>query len=251
MSEAAKKRLDQVLVLQGLCESRARAQSLIESGAVMLDGQVLSKPSSKVAEDAALQLTREDHPWVSRGGLKLVGALDAFDCEVSDLVCMDVGSSTGGFTDVLLHHGARRVFAVDVGRDQLAGRLREDGRVVVMEQTNARHLCAEDFPEARLPELDLVVCDASFISLKLVLPKALELVREGGALLALIKPQFEVGRDRVGKGGIVRDSALHAACCEDIKRWLVQEQGWSVRGLRESPITGPDGNREFLIWACK
>ena len=198
-----------------------------------------------------MALCKDDHPWASRGWLKLVAGLDYFALDPQGQVCLDVGASTGGFTDVLLHRGADQVFAVDVGQGQLLGRLREDPRVIVMEQTNVRTLCAEDFPNAVLPKLDLVVCDASFISLKLVLPRALELVAGGGGLLALIKPQFEVGPHAVGKGGIVRDLRLHYRCCHDLRDWLTHKQGWSVQGVCASPVFGSDGNREFLIFARK
>ena len=251
MGGGAKKRLDQLLVARGLCHSRARAQALIVAGAVRVDGTIQIKPGVRIDHNAELALCQDDHPWASRGGLKLVAGLDYFGVDPWGCVCLDVGASTGGFTDVLLHRGAHQVFAVDVGRGQLVGRLRQDSRVIVMEQTNARTLCAEDFPNAVLPKLDLVVCDASFISLKLVLPRALELVAGGGGLLALIKPQFEVGPQAVGKGGIVRDPRLHHRCCDDLCDWLSDEQGWSVQGICASPISGADGNQEFLIFACK
>lgn len=205
----------------------------------------LEKAGQAVAEDAVLEVRGAEHPWVSRGGLKLDRALGEFDLAVEGAVALDVGASTGGFTDVLLARGAARVYAVDVGYGQLAHRLREDARVIVLERSNARHLTAEVVPEP----VDLVVCDASFIGLRTVLPAALALVRPGGALVALIKPQFEVGPEKVGKGGIVRDEAVCAEACEAIRAWLADDLGWEVIGLTESPITGAHGNVEFLIAA--
>ena len=205
----------------------------------------LEKAGQAVAEDAVLEVRGAEHPWVSRGGLKLDRALGEFDLAVEGAVALDVGASTGGFTDVLLARGAARVYAVDVGYGQLAHRLREDARVIVLERSNARHLTAEVVPEP----VDLVVCDASFIGLRTVLPAALALVRPGGALVALIKPQFEVGPEKVGKGGIVRDEAVRAEACEAIRAWLADDLGWEVIGLTESPITGAHGNVEFLIAA--
>ena len=205
----------------------------------------LEKAGQAVAEDAVLEVRGAEHPWVSRGGLKLDRALGEFDLAVEGAVALDVGASTGGFTDVLLARGAARVYAVDVGYGQLAHRLREDARVIVLERSNARHLTAEVVPEP----VDLVVCDASFIGLRTVLPAALALVRPGGALVVLIKPQFEVGPEKVGKGGIVRDEAVRAEACEAIRAWLADDLGWEVIGLTESPITGAHGNVEFLIAA--
>nr|WP_246423809.1 TlyA family RNA methyltransferase [Roseospira goensis] len=231
------------MVDRGLVETRARAQALVMAGLVYADTRRLDKPGQRVAADLPLTLKGQDHPWVSRGGLKLVQGLDHFGLDPAGAVCLDVGASTGGFTDVLLSRGAARVYAVDVGYGQLAHRLRTDDRVVVRERTNARHLTADHVPEP----VDLVVCDASFIGLRTVLPAALARVRPGGALVALIKPQFEVGRERVGKGGVVRDPALHAEVCETIRAWLAGLPGWTVLGLTDSPITGPEGNAEFLI----
>jgi len=199
-----------------------------------------------VAADRPLEVRGADHPWVSRGGLKLAHALDHFAVDPKGLVVLDVGASTGGFTDVVLARGAGKVYAVDVGHGQLAWKLRNDPRVVVLEKTNARHLTGADVPEP----VDLVVCDASFIGLETVLPAPLARARTGGLLIALIKPQFEVGKDRVGKGGVVRDPALHREVCERISDWLPR-QGWTVIGITESPILGPEGNREFLIAARK
>jgi 23S rRNA (cytidine1920-2'-O)/16S rRNA (cytidine1409-2'-O)-methyltransferase len=199
-----------------------------------------------VPADRPLEVRGADHPWVSRGGLKLAHALDHFAIDPGGLVVLDVGASTGGFTDVALARGAKKVYAVDVGHGQLAWKLRNDPRVVVLERTNARHLTAGDVPEP----VDLVVCDASFIGLETVLPAPLALARLGARLVALIKPQFEVGKGRVGKGGVVRDPALHAEVCARIGAWL-PTQGWTVLGLTASPILGPEGNKEFLIAARK
>ena len=185
------------------------------------------------------------HPWVSRGGVKLAYGLDQFDLDPNGRVCLDVGASTGGFTDVLLTRGAARVYAVDVGRGQLDWRLRQEARVVVREGINARYLTSEHVPE----EIEFVVCDASFIGLQIVLPAALSLAGPGAVLIALIKPQFEVGRGRVGKGGVVTDPTLHAEVCNGIIRWLGSLVDWRVIGHAESPIQGPKGNREFLIAA--
>ncbi|HEY9567014.1 MAG TPA: TlyA family RNA methyltransferase [Thalassobaculum sp.] len=247
-----KRRLDQLLVDRGLAESRSRAQALVMAGLVFSGERRLDKAGLQVPEDIAIEMRGQDHPWVSRGGLKLEHALDAFAIDPAGAVAIDVGASTGGFTDVLLTGGAARVFAVDVGHGQLAWKLRSDPRVVVLEKTNARHLTAEQVPEP----VDLVVCDASFISLRTVLPAALGLTRVGARLVALIKPQFEAGRDQVGKGGVVRDVAVHRAVCEDIRQWLDGASGgtmagWRVDGLTRSPITGPEGNVEFLIAATR
>jgi len=243
VAKAERPRLDQLLVDRGLVDSRARAQALVMAGKVYSETRRLDKPGQRISPDLPLTVKGQDHPWVSRGGLKLVAGLDAFGIDPKGAVCLDVGASTGGFTDVLLSRGAARVHAVDVGYGQLAHKLRTDDRVVVLERTNARHLTADQVPES----VDLVVCDASFIGLRTVLPAALALVRPGGALVALIKPQFEVGPERVGKGGVVRDPALHAEVCETIHAWLEGLAGWSVLGVTDSPISGPEGNREFLI----
>lgn len=241
--KAVKQRLDQLLVDRGLAESRTRAQAVIMAGLVIVDGRKVDKAGTKVAADAPVEVRGQDHPWVSRGGLKLEKGLDVFGINPAGLVCLDVGASTGGFTDVLLARGAARVYAVDVGYGQLAHKLRTDPRVVVLERTNARHLTAEHVPEA----VDLVVCDASFIGLRTVLETPLSFLRAGGRLVALIKPQFEVGRERVGKGGVVRDPALHEEVCATIRAWLEGRPGCRVLGIAESPIRGPEGNVEFLI----
>ncbi|MFX4223345.1 MAG: TlyA family RNA methyltransferase [Thalassobaculum sp.] len=240
-----KRRLDQLLVDRGLVESRTRAQALVMAGKVFSGERKMEKAGQQVAEDIALEIRGQDHPWVSRGGLKLAHAIEHFAIDPTDAVAIDVGASTGGFTDVLLQGGAAKVYAVDVGHGQLAWKLRNDDRVVVLEKTNARHLTAEQVPET----VDLVVCDASFISLKTVLPAALSMVKPGGRLVALIKPQFEAGRAQVGKGGVVRDPDVHAAVCDDIRAWLDGLGGWRIDGVVPSPITGPEGNIEFLISA--
>jgi 23S rRNA (cytidine1920-2'-O)/16S rRNA (cytidine1409-2'-O)-methyltransferase len=241
-----KKRLDHLLVERGLAESRAKAQAAIMAGLVFSNEKRLDKPGTPVAEDVALEVRGQPHPWVSRGGLKLAHAIEAFGIDVADKTAIDVGASTGGFTDVLLTKGAAKVYAVDVGHGQLAWKLRNDPRVIVLEKTNARHLTADAIPEAP----DMVVCDASFIGLETVLPAALALAKPGAVVVALIKPQFEVGKDRVGKGGVVREPELHAEVRARIAQWLPRI-GWSVFGEDESPIQGPEGNREFLIAARK
>lgn len=240
---APRERADQLLVDRGLADSRSRAQALIMAGLVFSETTRIDKPGSRLAGDAPLSLKGRDHPWVSRGGLKLEKALSAFDIDPSDATAIDVGASTGGFTDVLLSRGAHHVYAVDVGHGQLAWRIRQDERVTVLERTNARFLSTAEVPEP----VDLIVCDASFIGLKVVLPAAMALAAPDAKLIALIKPQFEVGRGRVGKGGVVRDPALHTEVCADIEAWLTATPGWASLGVVESPITGPEGNVEFLI----
>jgi 23S rRNA (cytidine1920-2'-O)/16S rRNA (cytidine1409-2'-O)-methyltransferase len=244
MSSKPKKiRLDQILVDRGLAESRTKAQGLILAGLVFSGEARLDKPGVAIAEDRAIEVRGQPHPWVSRGGLKLAHALAHFALDVKGMVALDIGASTGGFTDVLLAGGAAKVYAVDVGHGQLAWKLRNDPRVVVLEKTNARHLTAEQVPEP----VDLVVCDASFIGLETLLPSPLGLAKPDATLVALIKPQFEVGKGRT-KGGVVTDPALHQEVCERIAAWL-PSLGWRVLDLEPSPILGPEGNREFLIAA--
>lgn len=240
----AKIRADQMLVDRGLVESRARAQALILAGLVFSGEQRVAKAGQALAADAPLDVRGRDHPWVSRGGIKLDHALTHFGWDVTGAVAIDVGSSTGGFTDVLLSRGAARVYAVDSGTNQLAWKLRQDPRVVVHEQTSARILTADHIPEP----VDIIVCDASFIGLAKVLERPLGFAKPGARLLALIKPQFEAGRGEVGKGGVVRDPAIHARVCADVRAW-VEGEGWAVEGIVESPIKGPEGNIEFLIAA--
>jgi 23S rRNA (cytidine1920-2'-O)/16S rRNA (cytidine1409-2'-O)-methyltransferase len=245
--KAPKLRLDQMLVERGLADSRAKAQAAIMAGLVFSGEKRLDKPGVTLAADTPIELRGKPHPWVSRGGVKLAHAIEHFSLKAEGRTAIDVGASTGGFTDVLLHHGASKVFAVDVGEGQLDWKLRTDERVVVLEKTNARHLTAEIIPGV----IDCVVCDASFIGLQIVLPAALSLARPGAWAVALIKPQFEVGRTRVGKGGVVRDPALHDEVCAIIHDWWSGLPGWRVLGIEPSPILGPEGNREFLIAAEK
>ena len=245
MNKPKKQRLDQLLVDRGLVDSRTRAQALIMAGVVFSDEKKLEKAGQQVRVDINLDVRGQDHPWVSRGGLKLAHGLEHFGIDPAGMIAIDVGASTGGFTDVLLQSGATKVYAVDVGHGQLAWKLRSDERVIVLEKTNARYVTDEQIPETA----DIVVCDASFISLKTVLPAALALAKPGAYLVALIKPQFEAGRALVGSGGVVRDPAVHTAVCEDIRAWLDGLDGWSVFGITESPIKGPEGNIEFLIGA--
>lgn len=242
-----KERVDKLLVDRGLVETRAKAQALILAGLVYSDTKRIAKAGDQINLEAPLVVKGQDHPWVSRGGLKLAKGIDHFALPVAGKIAADVGASTGGFTDVLLANGAAKVYAIDVGHGQLAWKLRQDDRVVVLEKTNARHLTNAEVPDP----LDIVVCDASFIGLEIVLPAALSLVKPGGWALALIKPQFEVGPGQVGKGGVVRDPEQHAAVCAKIEAWLGGLPGWSVLGIVESPITGPEGNKEFLIAARK
>lgn len=216
------------------------------AGAVFSGEKKLAKPGDMLAEDAPLEVRGKDHPWVSRGGIKLDHGLTHFGIDVTGAVALDVGSSTGGFTDVLLARGAAKVYAVDVGTNQLAWKLRQDPRVVVLEQTNARYLTSEQVPEL----VDVVVCDASFISLTKVLEAPLKLAKPGAKLVALVKPQFEAGREEVGKGGVVRDPEVHRRVCDAAAEW-VASQGWKMLGITESPITGPEGNVEFLLGATK
>jgi 23S rRNA (cytidine1920-2'-O)/16S rRNA (cytidine1409-2'-O)-methyltransferase len=226
-----------------LVENRTKAAALAMAGKVYSGERKLDKPGQKLADDTPLNVREALHPWVSRGGMKLAHALQHFNLDPTDRTAIDVGASTGGFTDVLLAKGARRVYAVDVGYGQLADKVRRDDRVIVLERTNARQI-----GPAQIPELvDVVVCDASFIGLRTVLPAALALAAPGAFLAALIKPQFEAGRERVGKGGIVRDPEVHSEICEMISAWLSAQPGWQLLGVTESPITGAEGNVEFLL----
>ena len=241
---AVKRRLDQLLADRGLAESRTRAQALVMAGLVFSGETKLLKSGQQLPEDTPLEVRGRDHPWVSRGGIKLAHALDHFALDPAGGTAMDIGSSTGGFTDVLLTRGADHVFAVDSGTNQLAWKLRQDPRVTVLEQTSARILTPAQIDRP----CGWVVCDASFISLRKVLEVPLNLAAPECHLVALIKPQFEVGRDEVGKGGVVRDEALHVRVCDGVSEWLTGI-GWKVDGIVRSPITGPEGNVEFLIHA--
>jgi 23S rRNA (cytidine1920-2'-O)/16S rRNA (cytidine1409-2'-O)-methyltransferase len=242
---AARRRADQLLVEHGLAESRTKAQALILAGLVSCGERRVDKPGELLTVDALLALKERDHRWVSRGGIKLAYAIDHFGIMVGGNIALDVGASTGGFTDVLLAHGARRVHAVDVGHGQLAWKLRQDPRVVVHERMNARYLTRADIPEA----VDVITCDASFIGLRVLLPAPMALAAEGAQLVALVKPQFEAGREHVGKGGVVRDPEVHRDVCEHARSWVSALPSWTVVGIVESPILGPRGNREFLLYA--
>jgi 23S rRNA (cytidine1920-2'-O)/16S rRNA (cytidine1409-2'-O)-methyltransferase len=239
-----KQRADLALVERGLAESRTRAQALILAGLVFSGEQRVSKAGDLVKAGQPLELRGQDHPWVSRGGVKLAHALEHFALQPKGRVCLDVGASTGGFTDVLLHHGAAKVYAVDVGHGQLAWKLRNDLRVVVQERVNARYLDASHVPDP----VQVIVCDASFIGLRTVLPAALKLAAPGAFAVALIKPQFEVG-PAIAKGGVVREPAVHGRVCNEIRAWWSELPGWQVIGIEASPLLGPEGNREFLIAA--
>jgi 23S rRNA (cytidine1920-2'-O)/16S rRNA (cytidine1409-2'-O)-methyltransferase len=240
-----RQRADQLLVDRGLVESRTRAQALILAGKVFSGEQRIDKAGQSLASDTPLDVRGQDHPWSSRGGLKLDHALTHFNLSPQGRICLDVGASTGGFTDVLLTRGAAKVHAVDVGHGQLAWKLRSDLRVVVHEKTNARYLTRETITDP----IDALVCDASFIGLATLLPAPLALCAPGAWAVALIKPQFEAGPEAVGRKGVVRDPAVHLAVCERIEAWWAAQPGWRVLGITESPITGPEGNREFLIAA--
>lgn len=239
-------RVDQLLVTRGLAESRARAQALILAGLVFTGERRVGKAGEMLAGDAPLEVRGRDHPWVSRGGVKLAHALDHFGLDVAGAIALDIGSSTGGFVDVLLARGAARVYAVDVGTGQLAWKLRQDPRVVVLEQVNARHLSAVHVPGP----VDVVTCDASFIGLAKVLERPLVFARPGALVVALVKPQFEAGQHEVGKGGVVRDPAVHRRVCAAAEAWI-GAQGWESLGITPSPITGPEGNVEFMLAARK
>lgn len=247
MAKPSKIRIDQLLVDRGLAENRTKAQALIMAGLVHTEDRRIDKPGQQVADSTPISVKGKDHPWVSRGGLKLAKGLDHFAVDPTGSVCVDLGASTGGFTDVLLTNGAAKVYAVDVGHGQLDWKLRSDDRVVVLEKTNARHLTAEQIPEP----LDIVVCDASFIGLEKILPASMALAKPGAYLIALIKPQFQAGREHVGKGGVVRDGAVHEQVCAEVEAFVRDDCGWTVLGITESPIKGPEGNVEFLIGARK
>jgi 23S rRNA (cytidine1920-2'-O)/16S rRNA (cytidine1409-2'-O)-methyltransferase len=244
MTSSAKIRIDQLLVERGLVESREKAQALIIAGEVVVNGQKALKPGHSVAADSRIEVL-ERMPYVSRGGYKLAGALDHWALDVTEWICLDVGASTGGFTDCLLQRGAAKVWAIDVGHGQIDWKLRSDARVVVQEGVNARYLTMADFPE----KFDLAVCDASFISLTLLIPAVAPLLAPHGKVVLLVKPQFEVERGQVGKGGIIREPALHQAACDRV-RAAVEAQGFRA-DIIESPILGAEGNREFLLYASR
>ena len=239
-----KTRLDQILVERGLADSREKARALILAGSVLVEGQKSDKPGHAFPEHCRIDVA-ERLPYVSRGGLKLAGALDHFGIDVRGRVCLDVGASTGGFTDCLLQRGAARVYAIDVGHGQLDWKIRSDPRVIVQEGVNARYLSDAEIAEP----VDIITCDASFIGLATVLPAALARAKTPALLVALVKPQFEAGPGAVGKGGVVRDPEIHRAVCDDASEWVNAQFGWSVVGITDSPITGPAGNREFLLYA--
>lgn len=243
----ARKRLDVVIVERGLVETRSQAQALIMAGEVEVDGRRSDKPGHAIKDDQEVSLKHTGPRWVSRGAHKLLKGLSHFEIDVTGAVAIDVGASTGGFTEVLLHHGAAKVFAVDVGHGQLAWGLRQDSRVVVLEKTNARYLSGAEITEPA----DIVVCDASFISLEKVLPSALALTGSTAWCCALIKPQFQAGRTEVSRGGVVRDARIHERVCSEVASWLDGLAGWQVEGVTKSPIQGPSGNIEFLIAARK
>jgi 23S rRNA (cytidine1920-2'-O)/16S rRNA (cytidine1409-2'-O)-methyltransferase len=238
-----RKRADLLLVERGLAESRSRAAALILAGKVFSGEQRVAKAGDLLADTAPLDLRGQDHPWVSRGGVKLAAGLDHFAIDPAGRICLDIGASTGGFTDVLLARGAAKVYAVDVGQGQLAWKLRQDPRVVVLERQNARQLSRTQVPEAP----SLIVCDASFIGLATVLVAPLALAADEAELVALVKPQFEVGRTGVGKGGIVRDAALRQTAVDRVGAWLAGQPGWRLLGVMQSPIAGAEGNIEYLI----
>lgn len=239
----AKQRLDQLVAAKGLCASREQARRLILSGDVTVDGSVINKPSTKVDDTADIEVLNKPK-YVSRGGLKLEGALEAFPVSPQGKVCLDIGASTGGFTDCLLQNGALRVHAVDVGIGQLVDSLRQDSRVIVKEHFNARYMTPEDLGE----KAELIVSDVSFISLTRILPAAYSCLAEGGDMLVLVKPQFELQPEDIGPGGIVRDPALHRRAVERIRDFVTNELKRQWMGVADSPIKGMDGNREFLAW---
>jgi len=245
MPKVQKRRLDQLLVERGLVQSRSRAQALIMAGSVYSGSKRLDKAGAQIPENIMLDLKGQDHPWVSRGGIKLEHALSHFQFNVRDTICLDVGASTGGFCDVLLSRGAAKVYAVDVGHGQLAWTIRNNARVVVIERFNARYITKKEVPD----KIDFICCDTSFIGLRTVLPAPIKLAKAGAKLVALIKPQFEVSKGQVGNKGVVRDPKLHDQVCNSISDWLIGLDGWKVIGIEKSPITGPEGNVEFLIAA--
>ena len=241
-----KKRIDVLLVEQGFFESREKAKRSIMAGLVFVDNQKCDKAGTEVKTDAKIEVKGNPIPYVSRGGLKLEKAMKNFDITLQDKVCMDIGTSTGGFTDCMLQNGARKVFSIDVGYGQLAWKLRQDERVVCMERTNIRYVTPEDIGE----KLDFASIDVSFISLRTIMPAVKELLKDNGCVVALIKPQFEAGKDKVGKKGVVRDKAVHKEVVTNIVNFLIDNE-FTVLGLSFSPIKGPEGNREYLVYFTK
>ena len=246
MGDGRKERLDKLLVEKGIAPTREKARALIMAGKVVIEGKVIDKPGAKIDLESPIHLKGEISPYVSRGGEKLEGALEAFDIHPERLVVMDVGASTGGFTDCVLQKGARKVYAVDVGYGQLAWKLQKDPRVVNLERRNVRYLRREEVEE----EVDLILIDTSFISIEKFIPHLLGFLKKGGAILSLIKPQFEVGRGEVGRGGLVRDVRLHQKVIDRISNFC-RELGLKVLGVTESPLLGPKGNKEFFIYLRK
>ena len=235
------------MVLKGFAKSREQANSILMTGNVFVDNKRVEKPGQQVSQNSKIEIKGKTYPWVSRGGVKLNKAILEFNLDCNSIIALDIGASTGGFTDVLLANGASKIYAVDVGYGQLDWKLRQDERVIVKEKTNARYLTDEIIQD----QLDALVCDASFISLKKILPSGLGLLKSCGWLVALIKPQFEVGKGLVGKGGVVRDPILHEEVVTDIRKWIKFEMKMNVLGVIESPILGPSGNKEFLMVATK
>lgn len=242
-------RLDTLLVDQGFFTSRSQAQAAIKDGHVQIDGQIIDKVAAKVKPNVSLEVTGHSHDYVSRGGLKLVHGLKTFGFPVLGRMVVDLGASTGGFTDVVLKQGAAHCLAVDVGHGQLHSSLLDDTRVTSLEKVNARHLTSNHLPSGF--QVTAIICDVSFISLALALPPVMEMAQPGSWLIALIKPQFEAGCGALGKGGVIRDEGVHQQVCDKIERWLVTQSGWSVKGITPSPIEGPKGNKEFLLGAVK
>ena len=235
------------MVSRGLAKSREQANSMLMAGTVFVNHKRIDKPGQQITKDSEIDVKGKIHPWVSRGGIKLEKAILEYNLDCNSVIALDIGASTGGFTDVLLTKGAKKVYAVDVGYGQLDWKLRQDERVIVSEKTNARFLTDKIIKET----LDVIVCDASFISLKKILPSSLQFLKKNGWLAALIKPQFEVGKGLVGKGGVVRDPNLHEEVTNDIKGWITSEMKMNLLGVVESPILGPSGNKEFVIVVTK
>ena len=241
-----KKRLDIALVDGGFAPSRSRAQAMIRDGIVCINGAPAEKPNQSVTTGDTITLSEPDHPWVSRAGLKLAHAIASFDIPITGKICLDIGASTGGFTHVLHTHGASQIYAVDVGTEQLHPSLQNHPNIHNLQQTDARHLTADHIPTP----VDMIVCDASFISLQKILPTPLTLAKPNAILIALIKPQFQLDKPSIGRGGIVKDPILHQKACDDVARFLTT-QNWQVKSITQSPITGGDGNREFLCYGIK